>query len=253
MKLRIRKYHKCANRPSWRGLPAPAALLWLASLDATVVRTSAAAPPRPDRTITSSILAREISYSRGRPTRLASSISCLVYPLLSSILEHRLATTPNFLGSVMEGYTKLATLMGAYPEVAILRRFAALNIKNILYLHAELADLEARLKGLEDEDKDSGDVDRRDCGFDWYTLRHYGESEEPVQLPHVSTHDESPGSSFQPPHVTTNGRRPESGQAAPAHCCCSCCQHEERSFSLNRNPRWVLVTEIREKLKEYSS
>lgn len=44
------------------------------------------------------------------------------------------------------GYTKLASLMGENPEIAIFRRFSALNAKNLLYLQAELVNLEARLQ-----------------------------------------------------------------------------------------------------------
>jgi hypothetical protein len=43
------------------------------------------------------------------------------------------------------GYTKLASVMGKNPELAIFRRFSALNAKNLLYLQAEHVNLEARL------------------------------------------------------------------------------------------------------------
>ena len=46
----------------------------------------------------------------------------------------------------MEGYAKLASLMGANPEVAIFRRFGAMNAENVLYLQAELVALEIELK-----------------------------------------------------------------------------------------------------------
>ena len=70
----------------------------------------------------------------------------------------------------MRGYAKLATLMGAYPEVAIVRRFAALSAQNILYLQAELVDLESRLRDIEDQDKERGPEDWKDCNLDWYQL-----------------------------------------------------------------------------------
>ncbi len=44
------------------------------------------------------------------------------------------------------GYTKLASLMGDNSKLAIFRRFSALNAKNLLYLQAELVNLEARLQ-----------------------------------------------------------------------------------------------------------
>ena len=65
----------------------------------------------------------------------------------------------------MEGYAKLASLMGAYPEVAILRRFGALNVQNLLYLQAELVALESDLKQFAAEGEDQANRAR-----DWYTL-----------------------------------------------------------------------------------
>ncbi|PVH79058.1 hypothetical protein DL98DRAFT_633031 [Cadophora sp. DSE1049] len=42
----------------------------------------------------------------------------------------------------IEGYPKLAELQGTYPQLGIYRRFATLNARNLLYLQAELVDLE---------------------------------------------------------------------------------------------------------------
>lgn len=70
----------------------------------------------------------------------------------------------------MDGYAKLATLMGAYPEIAIVRRFSALNAQGILYLQAELVYLESRLRGYEDEDRKSGDQNRVDFALDFTKL-----------------------------------------------------------------------------------
>ncbi len=44
------------------------------------------------------------------------------------------------------GYTALALLMGRVPEVAIFRRFSTLNARNLLYLQAELVQLEDDLE-----------------------------------------------------------------------------------------------------------
>ena len=68
----------------------------------------------------------------------------------------------------MEGYAKLASLMGAYPEVAILRRFGALNAQNLLYLQAELVALEANLRACESQDRSR--PERSAFSKDWYTL-----------------------------------------------------------------------------------
>ncbi|KAK0701901.1 hypothetical protein B0T26DRAFT_865916 [Lasiosphaeria miniovina] len=75
----------------------------------------------------------------------------------------------------MEGYAKLASLMGAYPDVAIVRRFSALNMQRVLYLQAELVEMEFQLRRIEEEDKQSADVERSDCAFDWIALRGYRE------------------------------------------------------------------------------
>ena len=70
----------------------------------------------------------------------------------------------------MEGYAKLASLMGSHPEVAILRRFATLNAQNLLYLQAELVALENDLQSIAAEDCASGDPHRTIYSRDWYTL-----------------------------------------------------------------------------------
>ena len=70
----------------------------------------------------------------------------------------------------MEGYAKLAALMGAHPQVAILRRFGALNAQNLLYLQAELTLLESDLQHFSAEDSTSHDPDRSLYSRDWYGL-----------------------------------------------------------------------------------
>ncbi|KAL9070527.1 MAG: hypothetical protein Q9161_004824 [Pseudevernia consocians] len=70
----------------------------------------------------------------------------------------------------MEGYAKLASLMGAHPEVAILRRFGALNAQNLLYLQAELVALESDLQKFSLEERTSNDPHREFNSRDWYSL-----------------------------------------------------------------------------------
>ena len=70
----------------------------------------------------------------------------------------------------MEGYARLASLMGAYPEVAIFRRFGALNAQNLLYLQAKLVALENDLRACAFEDARSDNPDRATYSTDWYTL-----------------------------------------------------------------------------------
>lgn len=70
----------------------------------------------------------------------------------------------------MEGYAKLASLMGANPEVAILRRFGAMNAQNLLYLQAELVALENELRDDADQDSASDDRDRERYSRCWDLL-----------------------------------------------------------------------------------
>jgi hypothetical protein len=56
---------------------------------------------------------------------------------------------------LIPGYPKLAGLMEHMPEVAMFRRFGALNARNLLYYQNELVGLEMELKELEAEDAKS--------------------------------------------------------------------------------------------------
>lgn len=79
----------------------------------------------------------------------------------------------------MEGYAKLASIMGSHPEVAILRRFGALNVQNLLYLQAELVALEDDLRAIAAEDNASRDPNRAIYSRDWHTLsnsKNHGET-----------------------------------------------------------------------------
>ncbi|KAF2268994.1 hypothetical protein CC78DRAFT_606858 [Lojkania enalia] len=70
----------------------------------------------------------------------------------------------------MTGYSNLASLMGAYPETAVFRRFGTLNAQNLLYYQAELTHLELRLKRIAKADAESGHQDRTIYDRDWQTL-----------------------------------------------------------------------------------
>ena len=60
--------------------------------------------------------------------------------------------------------------MGANPETAIFRRFGPLNALNLLYLQAELVDLENSLSNQAKEDEESGHFERSLYSRDWRTL-----------------------------------------------------------------------------------
>lgn len=68
------------------------------------------------------------------------------------------------------GYSVLSSLMGAYPEVAIFRRFGSINARNLLYMQAELTSLEKQLLDAEKADLGSAHPDRTIYSRDWRTL-----------------------------------------------------------------------------------
>ncbi|KAL8790943.1 MAG: hypothetical protein Q9213_000368 [Squamulea squamosa] len=71
----------------------------------------------------------------------------------------------------MADYTDLAHLMADYGEAGMVRRFDALNIKNLLDLQAELVHLEDELAQTEIRDNASGDPDRAELRFSVYKLK----------------------------------------------------------------------------------
>ena len=68
----------------------------------------------------------------------------------------------------MEGYWKVANLMATHDELAILRRFRNLNMKNLLYLQAEITNLEDELTKL--AARDSKEPGREFHDKDWWCL-----------------------------------------------------------------------------------
>ena len=72
----------------------------------------------------------------------------------------------------MEGYAKLASLMANDTEFAIFRRFGALNNQNLLYYQAELMGLEADLREIAMQDRQSQDSDTRLFSDSYFELSH---------------------------------------------------------------------------------
>jgi hypothetical protein len=68
----------------------------------------------------------------------------------------------------MEGYAKVAHLMGTHSEFAIFRLFRNLNMQNLLYLQAEITHLEAELRQIAEDDIKHGG--RRHHAHDWWSL-----------------------------------------------------------------------------------
>ncbi|KAN0066946.1 hypothetical protein V8E54_014870 [Elaphomyces granulatus] len=84
----------------------------------------------------------------------------------------------------MKGYHKLAALMGSDYGLSIYRRFAKLNARNLLYLQAELVNLEAELENIILEDNDSGDDEKKLFSFSLWHLKHSSDAPDgdlPIQ------------------------------------------------------------------------
>jgi len=72
----------------------------------------------------------------------------------------------------MEGYAQIAAFMHRNSEIAIFRHFGTLSIQNLLYLQAELVELEYNLAQLVEQDKKSGHPNRQHYAKDWWYLNH---------------------------------------------------------------------------------
>ena len=64
--------------------------------------------------------------------------------------------------------------MGIQPEMAMFKRFGALNARNLLYMQSELMNLERTLKRVEMEDAMARQGDKPNYSRDFYWL-HYSE------------------------------------------------------------------------------
>lgn len=78
----------------------------------------------------------------------------------------------------MEGYAKVARLMGSQKEYAILRRFSTLNIQRLLYMQAEIVHLDSELVQL--VARDSVSAGRQHYAKDWWSLSQ-GETDEDLE------------------------------------------------------------------------
>ena len=111
---------------------------------------------------------------RGR--LLTYSVSCHAASTLCHDTYHQARNLlRRHVKTVMEGYAQLAQRMYIYKDLAIVRRFDALNAQNILYLQAELMVLEAKLKKKQAEDCFSDEEEKRWSAHDWQTLQRVGQ------------------------------------------------------------------------------
>ena len=72
---------------------------------------------------------------------------------------------------MMADYSGLAAIMGKHQELALFRKFSALNIKNLLYMQSELVHLECELTSIASEDKRSADNDRASFHVSLFDLK----------------------------------------------------------------------------------
>lgn len=73
----------------------------------------------------------------------------------------------------MEGYEKLAQLMGnshTDGHFLIFQKFEQLSAQNILYLQAEIVNLQETLAGVAKEDAESEGLERQLFARDWWAL-----------------------------------------------------------------------------------
>jgi hypothetical protein len=72
---------------------------------------------------------------------------------------------------VVEGYPALAKILGPRNGMAIYRRFAELNARNLLLLQSEIVDLEQEMSLITHLDDTSGDPDRAEYAKSGLKLR----------------------------------------------------------------------------------
>jgi len=75
------------------------------------------------------------------------------------------------LDRFVKGYPKLAAQMEILPELAIFRRFGALNAQNLLYMQAELTYLENKLRERQLADHIDPSETRKAHALNWFWLR----------------------------------------------------------------------------------
>lgn len=83
---------------------------------------------------------------------------------------------------IVVGYPKLAAKIEVLPEVAIFRRFGALNAQNLLYYQAELTYLERELRTQQSKDRIHGNEQEKWYGIDWFWLDDSQQSGDSTQL-----------------------------------------------------------------------
>jgi hypothetical protein len=86
------------------------------------------------------------------------------------LTEQPLMSSSDAFPDVVVGYPKLAAKIEILPEVAIFRRFGALNAQNLLYYQAEITYLERKLKAQQLKDNNHGNDEEKSYALDWFWL-----------------------------------------------------------------------------------
>ena len=80
--------------------------------------------------------------------------------------------------TVARGYPALARIMGPYPGMSMFKRFAQLNARNLLYMQAEIIDLEQQLEIIALEDETGTEASHHDFSVDALKLREDADGEQ---------------------------------------------------------------------------
>jgi hypothetical protein len=79
----------------------------------------------------------------------------------------------------MGSYPKLSSFMTSWPDVAIFRRFGALNAQNLLFLQAEITHLERELQVIRESNALNNDEKGIHGERNWFELSQESEDGEP--------------------------------------------------------------------------
>lgn len=96
-------------------------------------------------------------------------------------------STTDPLQEVVAGYPKLAAKIELLPEVAIFRRFGALNAQNLLYYQAQLTYLERKLRAQQTKDSNQGNECEKRYAIDWFDLERARQNGDGTQLNLIMT------------------------------------------------------------------
>lgn len=92
------------------------------------------------------------------------------------------SSSPASVLNAPPGYPKLAELMNILPETSVFRRFGTLNSLNLLYLQAELTDIEHKLRRAQVEDHTTKEGFKRLYAKNWYFLQASAQDGDDKQL-----------------------------------------------------------------------